>query len=152
MSKETPFAPISPAQAAADQAPAPHPAGAREETAAPFFAADDASGADAGRERTPSGDTRYCPQCGMAAAAADAFCCGCGARLTAGDAVAAPAAGLAQSPVRRARRTPAPFAPITPVTLSTASAADVGTPSVFAAGLPAWDLVPPHTPVRRRGT
>lgn len=120
--------------------------------AAPFFSADNAPKEDAGRDRAPSGDTRYCPQCGMAAAAADAFCCDCGARLTAGDAVAAPAAGPAQTHVRRARRTPAPFAPITPVTLSAASAAGVGTPSVFAAGLPAWDLVPPHTPVRRRGT
>ena len=82
-----------------------------------------------------AGQTIPCPRCGAANRPTDAHCIACGAELAA--------------PKTTTNNTPA-FASVANAPVGGKTARYVEPVSVFADGLPEWDIVPPQVVVRRR--
>lgn len=100
-----------------------------------------------------AGERRPCPKCGAFNRQEAHFCVTCGAPMPAPATAFAPAQpeqatafAPAQAPAF-APAQPAQAAVFTPV-----EAAESEPESAFAAGLPGWDILPPHVVVRRKKT
>ncbi len=79
-----------------------------------------------------AGQVVPCPKCGTANKPDSKFCVSCGAEIVVAEAKATPA-----------------FAPVADSEQKNAASKYVEPVSVFADGLPAWDIVPPQVMVRR---
>ena len=101
-----------------------------------------------------AGEVVPCPTCGAANRPDSAFCISCGAKMAAQSAAASSAPALApvaeEAPTAPAAPAFAPVAETAPATPDLSAASYEEPASVFADGLPAWDIVPPQVMVRRR--